>query len=492
MNSVSSRPSRRNVSLSFFLLVPCIALAAALMTGCGGGTSGSTLSGNTTAVVMASSTANGQLTGFEGTIESLTLTNKAGKQVTLIASPVSEEFIHLNGTVEPLATLSIPQDTYVSAAASVGSMYPLCSGQAPGETYSDQFANTGVTVNLPAPITVTGSAMGLVLNLDVSRSTPFSGTCPTPAAFNTVPQGTSVFNLTSMTIAAEPTNGANGKTFGLRGIISSVAAGGSSLTINSLSGRGGLESPSWTATVNNATTLQGGLSAAQLVAGAAVDMDAVIQQDGSLLATRIALIEIDLPSLTIAGGPLLNVTASEPVILFDGTAQEGLLSPYMNGSTYYSFGNATFQTSSQIENLTTLPFTASFNAANMVAGQRVLVSTQATAMQGGPNYVPLTQVLLLPQTINGTISSISNQSAFTTYTVQLAAYDLFPTFAVQPGQTTLLTTPNTITVYADSNTQMLNSSAVSVGSVLRFNGPVFNDNGTLRMDCTQVNDGVTE
>jgi hypothetical protein len=34
--------------------------------------------------------------------------------------------------------------------------------------------------------------------------------------------------------------------------------------------------------------------------------------------------------------------------------------------------------------------------------------------------------------------------------------------------------------------------AAAVGDVLRFNGLVFNDNGTLRMDCAQVNDGVPE
>jgi hypothetical protein len=39
---------------------------------------------------------------------------------------------------------------------------------------------------------------------------------------------------------------------------------------------------------------------------------------------------------------------------------------------------------------------------------------------------------------------------------------------------------------------MLNSSALSVGGVFRFYGLVFNDNGTLRMDCAQVNDGVAE
>ena len=42
------------------------------------------------------------------------------------------------------------------------------------------------------------------------------------------------------------------------------------------------------------------------------------------------------------------------------------------------------------------------------------------------------------------------------------------------------------------NTQLLNSGAIGVGSVMRFNGLVFNDNGTLRMDCAQVNDGVVE
>jgi hypothetical protein len=47
-------------------------------------------------------------------------------------------------------------------------------------------------------------------------------------------------------------------------------------------------------------------------------------------------------------------------------------------------------------------------------------------------------------------------------------------------------------VYADSNAQMLSSSSVSVGGVFRFYGLVFNNNGTLSMDCAQVNDGVAE
>jgi hypothetical protein len=67
---------------------------------------------------------------------------------------------------------------------------------------------------------------------------------------------------------------------------------------------------------------------------------------------------------------------------------------------------------------------------------------------------------------------------------------LIPTLAVQPGQITVLTDPSNVVVYANGNTQLLNTKPLAVGSVVRFNGMLFNDNGTLRMDCGQVNDGV--
>jgi hypothetical protein len=110
----------------------------------------------------------------------------------------------------------------------------------------------------------------------------------------------------------------------------------------------------------------------------------------------------------------------------------------------------------------------------------------------GQLSLPATTATLVPQTINGMVSAISTSGSLTTYTVTLAPYDLFPDFAVQPGQTALLSIPNTVMVYADSNTQLLNSKPIAVGSLIRFNGLVFNDNWTLRMDCAQINDGVAE
>ena len=99
-------------------------------------------------------------------------------------------------------------------------------------------------------------------------------------------------------------------------------------------------------------------------------------------------------------------------------------------------------------------------------------------------------ITLVPQTINGTVMSSQQSGSFVDYSVVLASYDLFPTLAVQQGQTTLLNNPSQVEVYIDNSTQQLNTQALAPGNTLHFYGLVFNDNGTLRMDCTQVNDGA--
>lgn len=471
-----------------------ITLATAFTAGCGGsagGGSGRTLNGNTNVVVLVSSTANDELAAFQLTVESLTLTSQSGEQVSVLSSPVGDEFIHLNGRVEPLATVSIPQGIYVSATATYSSSYPFCAGQAPGENFQDQLTGgPSATVNLPSPITVTGTAMGLVLNLQVAS---YPGACPTPAQYVLAPPVTAAFNLIPMTFAAKPTNSSNGMALGLEGSISSVDANGAGLIVNALANSAEVPSPpSWHAILSSTTVFQGVTGASQLAAGLPVDMDLAIQPDGSLLATRVAVISSDTTTLTLLAGYPLDVASSVPVTSIFGTAQEGYLHAGEFGPGPVNFGNATFQISGEFTNLASLPFTADFNAANMVTGQNLTLTTQATSFAGGPAYTPITTMTLMPQTINGTVSAVSTSGGFTSYTVTLASYDLFPQFAVQPAQTTLLTNPDTVVVYADSNTQMLNSGSVSVGGVFRFYGLVLNDNGTLRMDCAQVNNGVPE
>jgi hypothetical protein len=481
----------------FAILLTSIFTAAIFSTGCGSSSSMAKippLTGNTAVTVVVSSTANDQLAEFDLGFQGITLTGQSGNTATLLSAPtsgpgVSAEFMHINGTAEPLMTATIPQDVYTSATVSLSDGLFVCIALGPSdgqETLSSAFYSllpptSAVTVTLPSPITVTGASMALSLNLIISQSATI-GDCVNVDGFNGFSM-TPTFNLTPLSIAASPTSAANGKVTGLDGQIAAMGSGGNSFTLSvpSYEGLGALSISS-----GNGTVYQGISNFSALAVGTFVDMDGAIQQDGSLLATRVAV--EDPSAVDIVRGPLMEVTPSVSITDMHAREQQGKDIPgYIGGFGAFDYSSASFQISGQLPNLGNLPFVPSFNASNMVPGQEVYISA-ATIPNGG--YPVATTMTLMPQTINGTVMGSSMIGNFTDYTVSLASYDLFPMLAVQPDQTTVENNPSQVEVYVDSNTQLLNTQALASGSTLRFYGLVFNDNGTLRMDCAQVNDGV--
>jgi hypothetical protein len=476
---------RSRIVTALAFIVPIATLAA----GCGG-SGGTTFSGNTAVTVLASSTANDQLVQLSLNFTGLALTNQSGTTVSLLTTPVSEEFIHLNGTAEPLFTASVPQGVYTSATATIGGAQFSCatllsSGELDDSTYAYGVTpSSQVTVKLPSPIKVTGDAMGLVLDLLVSVSAMDTSCAPNGISTYSI---TPTFNLAPVASSSQPSNSTNGKLTGLDGIVASLGASGSSFTVTTQG-----DGPSWTVSTSGSTVYQGINGPSALIAGMPMDVDVAVQPDGSLLATRVEVDNANAADLSAWKGPLEFVDTDEPLLFAGAVEEQGFLfnSAYTLGGVPFIFGNATFQTSGQLANIQSLPFPAAFTAASMVPGQNVSVTTNALSFAG--DGIASATVTLEPQAINGTVSAVSNEGGFTTYTVSLASYDLFPDLAVQQGQASLLTDPNSMVVYVDSNTQLLNASPIAVGNVMRFLGLVFNDNGTLRMDCAQVNDGVTE
>jgi hypothetical protein len=483
-----------------------------LFLGCGGGvnnTGGGSggAGGDATVMIVTTSTANDQLTAFDMVLKSLTLTSQSGSTASLISVPINAEFLHVNGASEPLFSANVPQGVYTAATASVGYSEFRCvtfissSDLIEGATYEYQSTPASdVSVNLPSPIAIVGANSALLLNLQVSGSASFGNSCTagsssTPFVYSITP----TFTLT-------PIDDANPMQTGLKGFIGAIASSGRSFTVTAIDGTNCVGTPAggnctppagyapvWQVATGDDTVFQGITGISQLVLGMAVDMDAALQPDGSLRAKRIAVYDSDPSNLSVVGGPVTFVYGGPSPIyhVFDSVPTEEL-GPLNVDAYTFSFTDATFQISGQLSNSQTLPFPASFGATNLVAGQNVFVSTNDPTPEGPPIYSPAATITLIPQTINGTISAMDSEGGFTTYTVTLAPYDLFPTLSVQPGQTTLLKNPNTVVVYADSNTQMLNTNPIAVGSVARFYGLVFNDNGALRMDCAQINDGVPE
>jgi hypothetical protein len=478
------------------LSAPLIFAVASMTAGCGSGVAPTGSGGNpppteanSAVTVVLSSTAKDQLSEFQIEFQSITLTTIAGQTVTLLSQSQSSEFIHLNGTAEPLLTVTIPQDVYTSATVVLGAAQFRCvsldqSGSMNISTFSYGITPpSNVTVTLPAPISVSGGTMGLALTMLVSQSASSSNCQGGAGSRYTI---TPTFKLTSFPLSTQPTTPANGGVTSLDGQITALDTGAYGFE---LSLPGYLSQPATTVHVNtDSTTVWDGITNfATLAAGTFVDLDGAIQADGSLRATRIAV--EDPSAIDVQRGPVLFVSdSSTPVMDMDPRQQQGK-DERVDYETF-NFASATFQVSGQLTNLQMLPFTPRFAASNMVPGQNVYISTPAF-IYTGPYFAVATTITLMPQTINGTIVGSSNSGNFTVYSVALGAYDLFTKLATQPGQTTLLTDPNHVEVYVDSHTLMLNSSAPALGSTLRFYGLVFNDNGILRMDCTQISDGVT-
>jgi hypothetical protein len=499
MSALAPLPRRDFSRRLRFFLSALILTAASLTAGCGSGSRGSkpgpALIGSTEVTVMVSGTANDQLTEFDLGFQSITLTSQSGKTATLFSAPTSgpgvgAEFMHVNGTTEPLSSGSVPQDVYTGATVSLGMGQFVCvdlgslDGQPTLSTafFSNSVPASAVSVTLPSPLTVTGTSMALSLDLMVSESATI-GNCLSVDGFSGFSMAPA-FHLTPLNIVSSPTNAANGKVAGLDGQITAMGTTGNSFTL-SLPSAAGPRTISISA--GNHTVYQGIGNFSALAVGSFVNMDGAIQADGSLLATRIAV--EDTLAADVFRGPLMEVTPSVPLVLMRAREQQGKDFPgYVGGFGSFKFGSALFQTSGQFTNLGNLPFVPSFNASNMVPGQEVYTSIASFSVD--VPYPVATTMTLMPQSINATVVGSSAAGSFTDYTVSLASYDLFPMLADQPDQTTVENNPSQIEVYVDGSTQLLNAQPLAAGSTLRFYGLVFNDNGTLRMDCAQVSDGV--
>jgi hypothetical protein len=491
MSSVSAPatpPSFSSYSVALSLLA---IFAVSFTAACGNGMSGTPpLSGNTEVTVALTSTANDQLSDFDMVLNSLTLTSQSGKTVTLLSTPQGFEFTQLNGKLAPGFTVTVPQDIYTSATATVGGAEFACVTYIPDYGLTSAYYAYGytpdanVTVNLASPMTITGSNMGLAINLQVLQSATLPGNCWDQGASWSI---TPTFNVTPFVLSSQPTSPENGKVLALDGEIAAIAPSGDSFTL--AVAEADATADSVTVSTGNNTVYQGIGSFSALTVGMFVDMDGALQPDSSVLASRIAVEYASAVDVVI--GPLTSVAASEPALSIMGRDQQGsdFADSYLIGGQFFSFDSAIFQISGQLTNLQSLPFVPSFNGSNMVAGQNLYLSSPA--LTGGSNpYTELDAITLIPQTVNGTVTGSAPSGSFTDYSVSLQPYSLFPNLAVQPGQTTLLNNPSDVEVYVDSNTQLLNLQPLSEGGTFRFYGLVFNDNGTLRMDCAQVNDGV--
>lgn len=398
------------------------------------------------------------------TVNSVRLFDAAGKYADVLTSAVTIEACHLDAVSEPLqAALNIPQDTYTSALITVSSPTVTYVDPATGKPVqaSATLSSTTDTVTFATPIVVTATSAPLVLDLLVGQSVAISGTTAVV---------TPTFSLSQITLAAYPGNYRNGRLND--GFGSVVSVSGTTLTLLLTNG-------TQVSIATNASTVLSGFSTlGALTSGEFVDVDVAQQADGSLLALRIHL------EPGVAGNEVLGVVTAvtgSPVTSFTETARQwlGPATPGTLAGTSYTVtvtGSTTFALSAGFGTLPVVGFTPAFSAAALFAGQNVAVQT--TALSG--TAATAGTVTLEPQTVVGTVASISTVGGVTAYTVTLPSGSVLGT----------LTGASTVVVYTTpATTEYMNASTVAVGSTVRFHGLLFKDAGALKMVAVGLSDG---
>ncbi|MHB2010006.1 MAG: DUF5666 domain-containing protein, partial [Acidobacteriaceae bacterium] len=291
--------------------IACLTLSlASMLTACGGGSNSTTTSNpsptpaaKTAVQVNVGDSPADWMLAFSMNITSMSLTGSNGS-VSVVSSSTPMEMTHLMGTMQPLAMLSAPQGTYSGASITIGSATVM---------YMDPTTKAAVQATIPGPMTA-----------NVSFSSPITvGSTPMAMGFD-LDLANSVTGSAGGTLSMNPvfhvTSGMRGSTLdpsdgGIQQMMGSVSSvSGSSFSMTSMQA-----AQTFTFTTNSSTVFDG-TSMSGMSNGMLAIVDATMQADGSLLATKVQSM---MGSGGAMGGGIVTAVTGPPATQLTMVMQNG-------------------------------------------------------------------------------------------------------------------------------------------------------------------------
>ncbi len=455
------------------ITVGLVAVAALIVAGCTAGLAGSSaitaiISTPVSVPVTITDDPGDQILAASLTLNSVVLTNTKGQTASILAAPLTFEASHLDAVQEPLFIPSIPQDSYTSVTLTYANPVVIYLDASTKQvvTANATLAGATQTITFASPITIDKTQMSLLVDFLVAKSVAISGTSVTV---------TPNFAVRAVPIPQNPTNGTNGLYAGVKGKVSAV--GTNQFTM--LDPRG----ISVTITVDTNTQYQGPDLAkfADLTAGMMVEADIQILTNGTMLAKRVE--EHVAPNTRghLLLGPVVTVTGSPATSFVQATREHVVASgtaPTVEKNTINITSATKFLMPGRFQNTQAggVPWTPTFSASTLFAGQVVNVATTNLSS----NTATADAVMLAPQTVGGTITSITTASGWTSVTLTLPTASWLATLTGQTSVVVMLP-PSPVATTA--------SAAPKVGDTLRFSGFLFNKNGTLVLFAAGIGPG---
>ena len=468
---------------AFRITSTCLAIVlTAILIGCSGGsgsgsmgTSPSPTSTAKTAVQinMGDSPADWML-AFSMNITSMSLTGSNGS-TAVISTSMPMEMMHLMGTMQPLAIINAPQGTYTGASITIGSatvMYMDPTTKVPAQaTISGPMTGT---IAFTSPITVGSTPMAMSFDLDLASSV----TAGSNGSFSMNP----VFHVTSgMQGSSNPMNFNAGGIAQMMGSVSSVSA--NSFTMLSMQA-----AQNFTFAMNSSTVFDG-TSMGSMATGMGVMVDAILQSDGSLLATRVQSM---MGSGGVMGGGIITALTGQPptslTMVMQNGAGSGMMSSYFAAeATINLSASTTYEIDDDGMDMSSLAFTPVFDGSHIYAGQSVMPISSSGMMSGGTGggmmgggmmggTITADEVALEPQGLSGTANVSISSGSPSSFTLTLPSQCAFTT----------LTGATSVTVYQQSKTVMSGTSPIASGTAMHAFGLLFNDNGQWKMVAARI------
>ena len=475
--SMFSMIGQRNSWWSAMAASAALALAG-LLTACGSGSSATTNPNPTPTAKTAVQVNMGDapadwMLAFSMNISSMSLTGSNGT-VSAVSATTPMEMLHLMGTMQPLAMISAPQGSYTGASITIGSatvMYMDPTTKAPMQkTISGPIT---ATVNFSSPITVgsTPMAMGFDLDLASSVTADASGNLSMNPVFHVT---------TGMQGSGSPLDPTDGGIQQMMGTVSGVS--GSSFTMASMQA-----AQTFTFATNSSTTFENISSMSMMTNGMLVAVDASLQSDGSLMATKVQSM---MNSGGVMGGGIITAVTGQPptsltMVMQNGAGTGMMSSDFAAGATIDLSGSTTYEIDEDNVDMSGLPFTPVFDASHIYVGQSVMPISSTGMMSGGSGMmggssmggtITASEVALEPQGLTGTAATAITSGSTTSFTLTLPSDSAFTT----------LTGATSVTVIQQSQTTVAGTSPIASGSSMHAFGLLFFDAGQWKMVAARM------
>lgn len=460
------------------------ALAATLLSACGGGGTGSGIapassappgpqaSGATNSVVQINlgDAPADRLLAVGMTVNSLAFTHANGSTVSVLNAPRPVEMMQLMGTVTPLALVNMPAGEYRGATMTFGGAVVTHVDPATGQVVQHTVPGP-MTANLSFNPPLTIGAAPTVVNLDMHM-----------AASVGIDANGNVTLSPTLTAKSNPmlADSRHPEDGGLRGATAMVGSvGGNGFTLAMVQGITGVSMGT------HEGTHYDGLAGMGMMAGSMlVSVDAMPRADGSW---RVDHVQARMGAGgAMAAGIVSGITGNPPtqltLVMHDG-AGNGMSSADLAATTTVNIGTGTqFAIDGDDVDLAGLPFVPGFDRTRLSKGQAIRAwSSQPIGhhgmggMQGGRS-VEAASIELKQQGLRGTVSAYASNGAQGSFTLTLPADSAFAKLA---GATTVV-------VYRRGSTELRGLSSLTNGDVVVVRGLLFVDGGTFRLVASRI------